>query len=313
MKKYKYLFLTIILIIFIFNIKLVILSTKDASILFFNKVFVSIFPFIILCDILIYFDYHIFLKNTIGKFISKLFNIDSSTSIIFILSILTSHPANSVYIKDMLDNNEIDIETANKILCFTYFPSISFVIGTIGISLYNNFKIGLILYLFCFLNNILIGIYLRKNKVSVIKNKIIKKNQSIFDVIKKSILKGINTSFIILGNLIIFTIISNLLNKYININPVILSIISGILELTNGIVSTSFLNINLIIKLLITLFILCFSGLSIIFQSISILGDYKINIKKILTIKLVFSILTCILFITFYYFVNNILYFCYIF
>ena len=122
MKKCKYILLSLVLVLFIINIKLVISSTYNASILFFNKVFVSIFPFIILCDILIYFDYHIFLKNTIGKFISKIFNIDASTSIIFILSILTSHPANSVYIKDMLDNNEIDINTMeSKLVKGLYF------------------------------------------------------------------------------------------------------------------------------------------------------------------------------------------------
>ncbi len=296
MKKYKYILLSLVLILFIINIKLVISSTYNASLLFFNKVFVSIFPFIILCDILIYFDYHIFLKNTIGKFISKIFNIDPSTSIIFILSILTSHPANSVYIKDMLDNNEIDINTANKILCFTYFPSISFVIGTIGIGLYNSFKIGIILYLFCFLNNVLIGIFLRKDKSISINRNNISKDKNLFDTLRKSILKGINTSMIILGNLIIFTIISNLLIKYISIDKSFISIISGILELTNGIVSISSLNINIIIKLTITLFILCFSGFSIIFQSISILNVYKINIKKILTMKLVFSIFTSLLF-----------------
>ena len=302
MKKCKYILLSIILILFIINIKLVISSTYTASVLFFNKVFVSIFPFIILCDILIYFDYHIFLKNTIGKFISKIFNIDPSTSIIFILSILTSHPANSVYIKDMLDNNEIDLASANKILCFTYCPSISFVIGSIGIGLYNSFKIGIILYLFCFVNNLLIGIYLRKIKTTSIVNNKENNNKNIFDVLSKSILKGINTSIIILGNLILFTIITNLLNKYLNINITLLSILSGILELTNGIVSISKLNIDLIIKLMSTIFILCFSGLSIIFQSISILSKYKINIKKILTIKLVFSIFTSILFILLYRF-----------
>ena len=296
MKKYKFLLLTIILIIFFINLDIVLLSTKNASILFFNKVFISIFPFIILSDILIYYDYHIFLKNIFGKILSKLFNVDPSTSIIFILSILTSHPANSVYIKDMLDNKQIDESTANKILVFTYFPSISFVIGTIGISLYSSFKIGLILYLFCFLNNILIGIYLRKYKSTIIVNTNIKKDKSIFDVLKKSILKSINTCIIILGNLILFTIITNILIKYFNSNKILITLLSGILELTNGITQTSNLNINLSYKLLITIFILCFSGLSIIFQSKSILSEYNIDIKRILIIKLVFSLITCMIF-----------------
>ena len=195
----KNIFLTLILILFILNIKIVINTSKEASILFFNKIFISIFPFIILSDILIYFDYHIFLKNTIGKFISKLFNIDPNVSIIFILSLLTSTPNNAIYIKDMLDNNEIDISTANKIINYTFFPSISFVIGTIGVSIYNSFKIGLILWLLIFIYNILIGLFLRKENNNFINKTIIKKKETFFNMLKDSFIKGLNTSFIILG------------------------------------------------------------------------------------------------------------------
>ena len=309
MNKIKYGILTLILIIFLINIDIVISSTKSASIIFFNKVFISIFPFIILSDILIYFNYHIFLKNTIGKIISKIFNIDSNSTIVFILSILTSQPANAVYIKDLLDNNIIDINEANKILCFTYFPSISFVIATIGLSLYKSYKIGIIIYLFCLLNNILIGLYLRKEKT--INTLYISQNKKdFFSMIKSSILKGINTSIIILGNLIIFTIIINLIIKYININPILLSIFSSLIELTTGLINISNLNISLSYQIILTIFILDFSSLSILFQSFSILSNYKINKKRILLLKLVFSIFTLIiiLFINciISYFINSI-------
>ena len=288
----KNIFLTLILILFILNIKIVINSTYDASILFFNKIFISVFPFIILSDILIYFDYHIFLKNNIGKLISKLFNIDPNVSIIFILSLLTSTPNNAIYIKDMLDNNEIDISTANKIINYTFFPSLSFVIGTVGLSIYNSFKIGLILWLLILIYNILIGLFLRKEKTNFINKTTIKKKDNFFNMLKKSIIKGINSSIIILGNLIIFTIVINILNKYLNINDILFTILTGLLEMTSGIVNIKNLNININYKILLTFLILSFSSISIIFQSRSILSNYKINIKKTLIIKLVFSIIT---------------------
>ena len=297
MKKCKYFILTIFILLFLLNINIVIESTKYSCIIFFNKIFISIFPFIILSDILIYFDYHIFLKNIFGKILSKIFNIDPNTSIIFILSVLTSHPTNAVYIKDMLDNKQIDEITANKILCFTYFPSISFVVGVIGINIFKSLKMGLIIWLFVLINDILIGIYLRKDKISI--NAIqIKKEDNIFIVLKNSILKGINTSFIILGNLIIFSTIINIITKYIKINPIILSIITSTLELTNGINQISLLNTSINIKLLLTIFTLSFSSLSIIMQSATILSNYNINIKRILTIKLVFSFIITFIFLT---------------
>ena len=297
MRKIKYIFLSLLIIIFITNIDIVIESCYSSLVLFINKVFVCVFPFVILSDILIYYDYHIFLQKVFGKFISKLFNIDPSTSIIFILSIFTASPTNSIYIKDMLDNKQIDTLTAERILSFTYFSSIPFVIGTIGIKLFKSFKIGLILYILMLIHNIIIGIILRKDNYSYNPNKEknIKEN-NIFILLKKSILKATNTSIIILGNLIIFTIITNLFLKYINLNEIITTLTCGILEITNGIVLTSKLNILTISKVLLTLFLLNFTSISILFQSFSIINEYNLNIKRILITKLVFSLPYLLLF-----------------
>lgn len=297
MKTIKPIFLTLTLIIFLFNLDIVINSTLSASYLFITKVFVSIFPFIILSDILFYFNYDLFLKKIFGNIISKLFNVSKSTSIIYVLSILTSHPTNSVYIKEMLDKKEIDENDINKILLTTYFPSIAFVIGTIGIGIYHSIKTGVFLYLTILIKNILIGIFLRGKNLSKEIQSIKKNNITLQETISNSIIKGINISYTILGNIIIFTIIVNLLNNYLNINSTILSLISGMLEMTSGIFMISNLNINLSQKILLTSFILNFSGLSIIFQTTSILNKYKINIKKILIIKLIFSIMILLIFL----------------
>lgn len=289
----KYIILSLILIILIFNLDIVMISVKDSAILFFNKVFISLFPFMILSDILFYYDYHIFLKNTfIGKFFSKIFNINSNSTIVFILSMLTGLPNNAVYINNLLDNGEINIEDANNLLTFSYFPSISFVIGNIGILIFNNIKIGLILYFSCLFNNLLIGLYFRKkNRNNIVTNKSNNNKIDFFDMLKKSIIKAINNLYLILSIIIIFTIIINLISKYLTINKLCISILSGILEITSGINTIGMLNIDFKYKLSLIVFILNFSSISIIIQSKSILSKYKINIKKILIIKLIFSLI----------------------
>ena len=192
----------------------------------------------------------------------------------------------------MLDNDEISLNDASNLLCYTYFPSIAFVIGTIGISLYGSYRFGLYLYLICLINNTIIGIFLRNKNDNIDSDIVINNNSNIFDVISSSIMKGINTSFIILGTLIIFTIIINLILRYVSINPYILGIFSGILELTSGVIKISDVSSSINNKFLLTAFILCFSSLSILFQSFTILSKYKINIKKILIVKLIFSIIS---------------------
>ena len=227
------------------------------------------------------------------------FNIDSNTTIIFILSMLTSTPTNAVIIKDMLDNKIIDEKTANKIIPYTYFSSISYVLGTIGIGIFNSYKTGLLIWSIILLNNVLIGIIQRKEKNTIIIPYNKNKDNSILNVIKNSILKGFNTSFIILGNLIIFTIITNIFIKYVTLNPIILTIISGTLELTNGINMISILDISFQYKMMLTIFLLSFGSLSILFQSFSILSGYNINIKRILFIKFIFSLIIIIILLFF--------------
>ena len=298
----KYILLTFILIIFLLNINIVLSSVTDASVIFYTKIFVSVFPFIILSNILIYFNYHLFLNKIFKKPLNKLFNI-SSSSIIFILSILSSMPSNSIYTKNLLDNKLINITEANKILTFTYFPSISFMIGTVGYKMFNNIKIGILLLLSNYIYNILIGIYLRKDKINfTLENENSINKTSFFDMLTNTILNAFKTCAIILGNLIIFIIIINILNKYLNINNILLSILSGLLELTTGSNMLSLLDININLKIALASLIINFSGLSILFQSKSILNDYNINIKRILIIKLIFSIIISILLYIFLYY-----------
>lgn len=240
----------------------------------------------VLSDILFYYDYHIFIRDSfIGKFISKLFNINSYCSTIFIFSIFTSSPNNSVYIKNMLDNKCINEDDASRLLAFTYFPSFLFVIGTIGILMYKSALIGLFLYLDCLFNNIMIGLFLRKKYIGAEELKT-KKESNLFCAIKSSTSKAINNCYIILGNLIIFSIIINIINDVTGID------VSLILELTNGLNSIYNFDVSLSIKLFLTSFCLNFSGISILFQSFSILSDYNLNIKKILIIKLIFSLIS---------------------
>ena len=296
----KYIFITICIIIFLSNVSNILFSVKDACILFFNKIFISIFPFMILSDILFYYDYHVFIKNSfIGKFISKVFNIDYACSTVFIFSIFTSQPNNSIYIKNMLDKKYIDVESANRLLCFTYFPSIFFVIGTVGILLFNDIKIGILLYLNCLFNNLIIGIFLRK-KLIISNNDFSENKDTLLNTIKNSIIKSFNNCYIILGNLIIFSILINIFKNIFNLDGILLCVLSSFFELTNSLYNISTIDLDFHLKLFLSSFTLCFSGLSILFQSFSILGDYNINIKKILIIKLIFSLLSSIILLLFF-------------
>ena len=87
-------------------------------------------------------------------------------------------------------------------------------------------------------------------------------------------------------------IINEIININLNIQPILKSIISGILEITNGIYSVSLLNISTIYKASIITFFLSFGGISIHMQVFGILNKYKLNYLNYLKTRIIHGIIS---------------------
>jgi hypothetical protein len=182
-----------------------------------------------------------------------------------------------------------------------------FVITTIGITMYNNISIGIILFLSHVISSIIIGlIYSRFCIYNIIHENNIKLNtlnkkinkiqylSSKFDILKQSIQNTYITLSYILGFMIIFNMLSNIvinIIKHFIDNEYFLLFISGLFEMTTSIKQISNLG-NLNLNVLLTSFLLGFSGLSIIFQ---IKASCNIRLKNIIISKLFHGILSIIL------------------
>lgn len=275
---------TIFIIVFISNPNIIISSVNSSLNVFINNVFISLFPFFILADFLINYDYVYFL--------SKLFKF--KYSYIILLSMISGLPSNSKYIYSLLNNKEISIKDASILLSITYFPNPMFVITTVGMLFLNNIKLGIVLLTNVYLSNfILYIIYYRRlsnNKVYIKKDKL-----SFSKLLRTSILNNINNLLVILGTLVFFTLISNIIFNYINTPIIIEGIINGLLEMTSGIKKISIINTNTNLKFILIGICLSFSSLSIITQSLSILSEYKIDIKSLIKNKLLLIIINTII------------------
>ena len=278
------LLILIIEILILLNPSTLITYSKDALKLFVNKLFISLFPFFVLNKILI--DYNL------PYYISKLRKSNKNLPII-ILSMLSGMPSNAEYIKDYLEKNIISINEAEKLLIVTFFPSPVFVITVIGYIEFNNIFIGVLLLLIIYLSNFILYLFI-KNKYDSkysINNLLFKNNKNFITSLKDAITSSFQSLMIILGNIIIFSILIGSLNEYLNLNIYFESIITSLLELSNGIKKISDLITNFDIKFFLCVFALIFSGMSIHFQISSILSKYNINFLKIFLYRLISSII----------------------
>lgn len=298
-KRIKFTFIFILLffitMLILFNPTLIIESVNNSVLLFFDKIFISMFPFFILSDILIHYNYPYYIGKIIGPFLNKLFKISNESAIVLILSMLSGHPGNAKYTKVLLDNKVIDEKEATKLIAFSYFPNPMFVIGSVGLLFLNDVKTGFLILILLYINNFAIGLVIRNKFVSDTYGGLKQKNTDFFnfaEILKTSIVNSFDTLIIILGNITVFTILGNLVFEYINFSGVIKAFASSLLEITGGINSISFLILNNNLKLALIVFALVFSGLCIHCQIFSILSNYKLNYKFIIKTRLI-SALVC--------------------
>ena len=304
LKKYliNVLLVTIFIYIFIYskNIKYYVLFAIN---LWINNLIPSIFPFLLISKLLIIYNTFDFINNI--NIINKIFNTSKNSSFIIISSIFTGFPTGSIYIKDLLDKNLISEKEANHLIMFTNYANPLFIISVIGENLLNNKKIGIFIFIIHVISGLFIGIVF-KEKISVNNKKHINnisQNNFITNLIN-SIYDSFKVLINMLGIIIFFLMIISLIDTFF-IRSTLTLIIKGLIEMTTGITFISQSKLNIRLKVSIICFLLSFSGLSIHFQTKSIIDNTNISYKKYLIGRIVHSILCFILsFILFNFFFN---------
>lgn len=287
--------LTITLFEMLCNSSLIINSVTFSFSLCINNLFPSLFPFMILSNILMEYGFVDIASELLKPIMNKFFKSHEYGSFVLILSIISGTPSNSKYINELLNKNMINEYDATKLLLFTHFVNPLFVINTIGVSFLHNKLLGIIILISHYLGNFIVGIIFRNyhkinnsTKINISKaiTTLDKKNNFI-SILTNSIISSINTLLIILGVITTCLIITSL----IDINP----ILNGFLEITQGLKYISTTNLEILKKVLLTTFLISFGGFSIHAQSFSILSNKKIKYIPYLLARITHGITSSII------------------
>ncbi len=296
----------LLLIILFFLIKSNFLIKKNiinTSKLFITQVFPSLFPMFILSSILINYGFVEILSYFFSYPFYHIFKINPKTAYIFIMSLLTGSPSNAKYTIQLVKDNYITKKDAEKILCFSFFANPIFIINS-TFPIFRDLNIVLKIIFSLYVSNIFIGLIFRnfnkcnKNNKLNFKNiltNINQKTKKLNEILTSIIFDAIKTMLLIFSSMIIFSILSNIIIQLIPTNNFFKVLISGLLEMSNGLFNLQTLNISLYLKEILAITFLSFSGICIIFQIKSILNEENISLKYFILsrfIHVVFAILT---------------------
>ncbi len=283
----------------------------------------SLFPFFVITNLLSYTKVVTILGRILDKFMKPLFNVSGIGSFAFIMGLISGYPVGAKIIADFREKNLVTKEEGERLLAFTNNSGPLFILSSVGISLFGDTKTGLLLLCTHVLSCITVGIILGRfsnksiNEFNYQSNNSIVQNNNVSlknlgEVLGNSINNAISTILLIGGFVVIFSVIISILNSTYALdflssflNPILSllgfdlnfskPLLSGIIELTNGVKSVSTIHIKAISQnIVLCAFLLGFGGFSVLLQVFSIVAKTDLSMKKYFWGKLLQGIIASI-------------------
>ena len=286
-------------------------AVKSGLSLWANSVVPSLFPFFVATELLMHTNIVNILGNILNAYMKPFFNIRGEGAFAFIMGIISGYPIGAKIASNFRENNVCTKEECERLLSFTNNSGPLFIVGTVGILMFRNTTIGILLFITHLLACVTVGFIFRNWKkncntsVTVPRNSSHKTNQSktyasfsnLGEVLAKSITSSISTILLIGGFVVIFSSIISILKAsgILNSLTVIISplfnllhidtsfiqgILTGLLEITNGINTISSIACKkLSINIVLVAFLLGFGGISVLLQVWSIVSKTDLYIK----------------------------------
>ena len=296
-------------------------SAKTGLALWANSVVPSLLPFFIATELLGYTNVISILGRLLNKFMRPIFNVPGEGAFPFIMGIISGYPMGAKIVSNFKSQGICTAEEAERLLAFTNNSGPLFIIGTVGIGLFKDTSIGVLLFITHLLACLTVGFLFRFWKASkrfeTKGDRPLSFHSSVSlsnlgEVLTSSIMNSINTILLIGGFIVLFSVIISILENsgildglahliypILNVFKVPFSyatgIFTGILELTNGVCNIANIdNKSISTNIIICAFLLGFGGISIMLQILSITSKAKISIKPYIIGKLLQSVFAAI-------------------
>lgn len=291
-------------------------ASVDGLNIWWGVVFPSLFPFFVISELLIGFGVVNFIGVILEPLMRPLFRVPGVGGFALAMGMASGNPAGAKITARLRQEKQLSQIEAERLVSFTNYSSPLFIFVAVSVGFFHNKDLGIIFAIAHYAGNIIVGLimrfygYSREEKVKNEKKKIpimdalralhktrMEDKRPIGKLLGDAVNSSIQTLLMIGGFIILFSVINRLLfhlhitsflasiigNLLLSIHfPTSLSIpyIAGLFEITLGSkLLSEVVHSTLLQQVVITSFILGFSGFSIQAQVASILAQTDIRFK----------------------------------
>lgn len=285
---------------FLFNPGAAVSAAANGLLIWYSRVLPALLPFSIISNWMVLAGLPGYLENRMETIAHKERGISVSEWIAILCGFLFGFPIGSKMAADLCENGEITPRQAQIICCFANHMSPAFVGGYVVTSVLRCpeklWPTYAIVYVPSFVLCILMLQYERKKNPP---GKNHKKPASGFDInmqiIDAGIQNGCETLIKLCGYIVIFSIGVSALDLFGHIPPRLKIVITGFLEITNGIAQIDNCHYSDDTKYILAIMFLAFGGISGIAQTGSMIKKANLSIGKYAIAKLLLSVVSALL------------------
>lgn len=273
----------------------------------------SLFPFFIISSLVIDTGLASALGMRLRFVMPLLFKTNKLGITPLILGLIGGYPIGASCVISMYKNRLCSKRECEHMLSFCNNSGPGFIISAVGTGLLGSTQLGIFLYAIHVISSITVGIIMRfftTGKIGENKDYISTCTTCSFPfafthAVKKSIFSCVNVcAFVISFGMVIkalsctgtLSFVSSLFASVLPISSGLISkVLMGLCEVTNGVIGIAGYTNSLPSKLIIISALLGWGGLSVHFQTMAIIGDTKLSVKKYFIGKTLQSILSALL------------------
>ncbi len=284
-------------------------TTKTGIIVWALTVAPSLLPFFFLTSLLTYLGVVKKIIKTASPVTKFLYNESGVSFWTQIMSFLSGYPVGAKIIADLYQNNIISSKTATKLSIISSTSGPLFIVGSVGVAMFKNKTVGLLLLVSHYLSSIILGVLFRNYGDNQPIAPLLHKNNDIDNILYDCIWSAVSSVLVVGGFIAVFYTLSQILLDFNLLffiqKPLSLifgsqlsyGITMGLIESTTGCLQLAKCGISNVSVSLASA-IISFGGISIWFQSIAFLTKAKVNIKIFMLGKIlqtIISFLVCFL------------------
>lgn len=297
-KRLIYIFLLFMTILFVINPQNSVSYAKNGLLMCGEIIVPSLFPFFVCSGLLIYSGFCEVLAKLMQPVMKPLFNVNGSGAAAFVLGIISGYPLGALTVCRLYESNYLSESEAERMLAFCSNSGPLFIMGTVGVSLYQSPKIGVVLYashvIAAVLTGIIFGFY-KKNEFNAPRMTVKTEEKNIGEMFSRVLANSIQSILTVCGAVVFFSVFSNLLLDLIPVSDNIKMIAAGLLEFVTGINMIAYSSAPLFEKLVISSAVVGFAGISVHIQVLGATAGYGLSLKPYIAGKCIHAFLAALI------------------